>query len=111
MPIPSLPAFDGAEPAQRLEGFWWWVQDTLDTLQGEEYRHLFVPQLVAPMRAAWQEARPRFEVAQPFLARLRRIRYGSTGYTARNSISNSRRWDSGRNGSLTRVRQQFCAGS
>ena len=33
MPIPDLPMLDSAEPTDRLFGFWWWVRDTLDSLQ------------------------------------------------------------------------------
>lgn len=70
MPIPDFPTLDSATPADRLSGFWWWVRDALASLQSEEYQHLFVPQLINPMRAAWEAAQHHFEVARPFLAEI-----------------------------------------
>ena len=68
MPIePFLPQ-DEAEPIEGPSEFCCWVQDTLEALQDEEYRRLFVPELIGPMKAAWIHARPRFEEVQALLA-------------------------------------------
>lgn len=62
MVIPNFPSVDGIDDGEKRKLFVVWVKESLDCLVNEkEYEHLFVDELVIPMRSAWKEAKPLFE--------------------------------------------------